>query len=659
MSRSYYSATTEAFLAAPDELILGALASAHPHDLNTLQRDAWTGQIELFRQLLQAAPDFQGHLYFEFSIPRMGKRADVVLLHRGIVFVLEFKVGESECTKYALGQALDYGLDLKNFHSDSHDKTIVPIVVATQAPAESNDLQDLGERLYAPLKANAQNMLEVISEVASQVAEPEFNAAQWEAAGYKPTPTIVEAAQALYRNHDVEEISHKEAGAINLTKTTQAIDEIIDSAKQTNRKAICFVTGVPGSGKTLAGLNIAIERQDAHKDEHAVFLSGNRPLVLVLREALLRDKVAAAAELGVKITKKSAQAEVQEFIQMIHHFRDEALRDPKPQPERVVVFDEAQRAWTKRKAVSFMKGRDKNTEFDMSEPEFLISIMDRHEGYAVVVCLVGGGQEINTGEAGLPEWFDALANKFSDWDVHVSGQLEEYEYNRGEDLYAKLNPSRLTVEGDLHLEVSIRSFRSEVVSDCIKTVLDRNEEDARDYLNFLQDRYPIVLTRDLDAARKWLRKKARGTERYGIVASSGARRLKPLGLNLQAEIDPVKWFLESDEDVRSSYYLEDVATEFDIQGLELDWVCVAWDGNLIWGEDDWRYRKFKGTKWQNINKEEDRLFLKNAYRVLLTRARQGMVIFIPEGSGEDPTRTASFYDPTFEYLVSLGVPVIN
>ncbi len=659
MKRSYYSALVDRFVADSNDAILGALVASHPHELDFRQRNAWIDQIQLFRQLLQAEPGFSGHLFFEFSIPRMGKRADMVLLHAGIVFVLEFKVGERHYTKYALDQALDYGLDLKNFHSGSHDKAIVPMVVATRAPAESAALKNLGDRLYAPLRANSYNLLDVIAGVVSQVQEPDFDAATWEAAGYRPTPTIIEAAQALYRNHDVEAISRSDAGAINLTNTSQAIDSVIDGVKETDRKAICFVTGVPGSGKTLAGLNIAIDRQNAHEDEHAVFLSGNGPLVQVLREALVRDKVAAAEEQGDKITKKSARTEAWEFIQPIHHFRDEALRDPNPQLERVVVFDEAQRAWTKHKAVSFMQKRDSSSDFDMSEPEFLVSVMNRHAGYAVIVCLIGGGQEINTGEAGLPEWFDALANKFPDWDVYVSGQLEAYEYNRGEDLYAKLAPSRLRVLDDLHLAVSLRSYRAEKVSDCIKAVLDRNEAEAREYIVELRHRYPIVLTRNLDTARQWLREKARGTERYGIVASSGAHRLKPLGLNLKVQIDPVNWFLENDEDIRSSYYMEDVATEFDIQGLELDWVCVAWDGNLCWAEDDWLYRKFKGTKWQRIKKEEDRLFLKNAYRVLLTRARQGMVIFIPKGSGEDPTRDHSFYNPTFDYLARLGIPVID
>ena len=658
MNRSYYSATDSQFLRDSDDTILGALAAKHPHELEFRQRNAWIDQIQLFRKLLQGAPGFSGHLFFEFSIPRMGKRADVVLLHAGIVFVLEFKVGEQHYTKYALDQALDYGLDLKNFHSGSHDKVIVPMVVATRAPAESVALKDVGNRLYASLRANSHNLLDVIADVASQVKEPEFDAGAWEAAGYRPTPTIIEAAQALYRKHDVEAISRSDAGTINLTKTTRAIDSVIDNVKETDRKAICFVTGVPGSGKTLAGLNIAIERQDAHKDEHAVFLSGNGPLVQVLREALVRDQVAAAEEQGIKITKKSVRTKAQEFIQPIHHFRDEALKDPNPQPERVVVFDEAQRAWTKHKAIAFMRGRDKSSNFDMSEPEFLVSVMDRHEGYAVIVCLIGGGQEINTGEAGLPEWFDTLENRFSDWDVYVSGELEAYEYNRGEDLYAKLAPERLTVLDDLHLEVCIRSFRAEVVSDCIKAILDGDKDEAREYITQLQNRYPIVLTRNLDAARKWLREKARGTERYGIVASSGAHRLKPLGLNLKAQIDPVNWFLENDEDVRSSYYLEDVATEFDIQGLELDWVCVAWDGNFRWVENDWIYQKFKGTKWQNIKKKEEQLFLKNAYRVLLTRARQGMVIFIPEGSAEDPTRSSKYYGGTYDYLTGLGVQAI-
>lgn len=656
MNRSYYSASTEDFLDDSDDHILGVLTARHPFSLDQLQRNAWIFQIQLFRKLISDAPDIIGHLFFEFAIPRMGKRVDVVLTHRGIIFVLEFKVGEKQYPKHAVDQVVDYGLDLKNFHSGSHNKLVIPILVSTHAPEFKNSFLDSGDGLYAPLKANAQNLLGVVSDVANQVNEPDFDDEAWAKSIYKPTPTIIEAAQALYQGHSVSDISRADSGAINLSKTSAAIASVIDRSKRLGQKSICFITGVPGSGKTLAGLNIANERHNIDEGEHAVFLSGNGPLVNVLREALARNEVAQKKEEGVRLKKREAISKAEAFIQNIHHFRDDALESDQPPVEKVVVFDEAQRAWTLAQTERFMKDKKGIIDFDMSEPEFLIGVMDRHDDYAVVVCLIGGGQEINTGEAGLPEWFDALADHYRDWNVYISDQLEAYEYNRGQNLFEKIDSTRLNVKQDLHLSVSVRSYRAEAVSDLVKHILDGNVDTARNLLNHVRPDYPIVMTRDIDRAKEWLRDKARGTERFGIVASSGALRLKPLGLNLKAKIDPVIWFLNADDDVRSSFYLEDVATEFDIQGLELDWACVAWDSNLYRGENDWVYRKFSGTKWQSINDAMIRLYLKNAYRVLLTRARQGVVIFIPRGSSGDPTRDPTFYDSTFDYLCNIGVP---
>jgi hypothetical protein len=284
--------------------------------------------------------------------------------------------------------------------------------------------------------------------------------------------------------------------------------------------------------------------------------------------------------------------------------------------------------------------------------------MDRHDDYAVIVCLIGGGQEINTGEAGLPEWFDALSRRYKGWDVYVSDQLQAYEYNRGQDLYGSIDANRLNIEKDMHLSVSIRSYRAEAVSEFVRNVLDGDSETAAESYKEVSEDYPIAITRDLGQAKAWLRGKARGTERFGLIASSGAMRLKPMGLHLKAKIDPVNWFLNGKNDVRSSYYLEDVATEFDIQGLELDWACVAWDSNLYRKDGNWESRKFTGTTWKSINGLDLRLYLKNAYRVLLTRARQGMVILVPVGSDEDPTRRPEEYDETFDYLRGIGNPEI-
>ncbi len=585
----------------------------------------------------------------------MGKRVDTVFILGGVIFAIEFKVGERAYPRYALDQVEDYGLDLKNFHSGSHLKATVPVLAATEAEPAPNSLSRASDGLYSTLLVNKNTLVSTIENAVREIDEPSFDAEEWAESIYSPTPTIVEAAQALYRGHNVKDITRSDAGAENLSKTAKAIDGVIADAKANNRKSICFITGVPGSGKTLAGLNIANERHNIDEGEHAVFLSGNGPLVNVLREALARDKVLQAKARGESLTKSVAKSETSVFIQNIHHFRDENLVSKEAPIERVAVFDEAQRAWTQEQAARFMKAKRSIPDFSMSEPEFLIDVMNRHEGYAVIICLIGGGQEINTGEAGLPEWFAALANRFQDWHVYMPGRLREFEYGRGQDLKSMIDPSRLAVSDDLHLAVSVRSYRAETVSAVIKHILDGNESEAYKVLQPIQESYPIVLTRDLETARQWLRWKARGTERYGIIASSGALRLKPDGLNVKAKIDPVNWFLNNKSDVRSSYYLEDVASEFDVQGLELDWTCVAWDPNFFRQDDDWVYRRFSGTKWQFINDEDRRLYLKNAYRVLLTRARQGMVIYVPPGDERDPTRLPEQYNSIAEYLLGLGI----
>ena len=470
-----------------------------------------------------------------------------------------------------------------------------------------------------------------------------------------PTPTIVEAAQALYRGHNVHDITRSDAGAENLTVTTAEINRIIEHSKENNRKSICFVTGVPGAGKTLVGLNIAIKRSNAQAGEHAVFLSGNYPLVTVLQEALARDKVAQAKVYGERISKTGALRETSAFIQIIHKYRDSFVGNDHKPAERVAIFDEAQRAWTNAKIADFMKTKKGVPTFPYSEPEFLISTMDRHEDWAVVICLVGGGQEINSGEAGLPEWFDALRRSFSDWNVYVTPQLNDTEYRREytwENMIASL---RIFENEKLHLATSVRSFRTPDLAAFVKAVLDVDTENAKALYERIKDKYPIVLTRDLNKAKEWVRAQSHGTTRYGLLASSGALRLKPEGIFVKNEINVANWFLNGKEDVRSSYALEDVVTEFDIQGLELDYAIVAWDADFRFVDGQWTYNNFSGSKWNTIRDPERILYLKNTYRVLLTRARQGMVIFVPYGSDTDCTREKVFYDETYRYLEQIGL----
>lgn len=656
MRRAYCAFLISRFLSHSDAELLGKLTARHEFALEDLQRDAWLTEIAILKRELAGIEN--GYVFFEYAIPRMGKRTDVILLIGGNVFVLEFKVGAKHYGRAAIDQVTDYALDLSYFHKESHTRNIVPILVATLAPAKSDQSIELRESVATPLLANSHNIATLLSIATSRLPKAPIDPRAWALSPYQPTPTIVEAAQALYRGHTVTEISRSDASAINLSQTNRAIATIIAYAKERDRKCICFVTGVPGSGKTLAGLNIANERLRVAEDEHAVFLSGNGPLVKVLQEALARNEVARKKESGHKITKKAALSETRVFIQNIHHFRDDSLLSSVPPVEKVVIFDEAQRAWTEEQTSSFMKRKKGVPDFSMSEPEFLISVMDRHSDWATIICLVGGGQEINTGEAGLQEWFKAVKTRFPHWRVFISNRLVDMEYNRGVDLSIIEEDTQFTAVNQLHLSVSIRSFRSEKVSTFVKALLDRETEAAQQLYSLLAQQYPIFLTRDINTAKEWLRERARGSERFGIVASSKAYRLRPYGVDVKNQIDPSNWFLNDRTDVRSSYFLEDVATEFDIQGLELDWVCVAWGADFRYRNQGWQYKRFSGQSWNNVNNDLLRLYLKNSYRVLLTRARQGMIIFVPLGEDTDPTRSPRFYEATYTYLSGLGIPCI-
>jgi hypothetical protein len=656
LARAYYEASFPDFLSTSDEEILGHLCLRSELDVDQAQRYAWMAEFAMLRHALPGLP---GTLLLEYSIPRMGRRADAVLLFPRVVVVVEFKVGEIRHTASALDQVFDYALDLKNFQKQSHDKSIVPLLLATDAPLSPLFLKPYPDGLYAPVCACRRDFRQALGTIIEQAVGPDVDMGVWLASVYSPTPTIVEAAQALYQGHSVSEISRSEAGAENLTKTADTIAGIIAESQAAGVKSICFVTGVPGAGKTLAGLNIASSWNRPENDQHAVFLSGNGPLVAVLREALVRDDVARAKAAGERKTKATSMSRVKAFIQNVHHFRDDTLESSAAPVERIAIFDEAQRAWDRKQTAAFMKSRKGIPDFAMSEPEFLLSVMNRHDGWAVLICLVGGGQEINTGEAGLAEWFRVLRASYPDWVVYIAGNLVDTEYTDALTQEALGGIRRLETRPGLHLATSIRSFRAEAVSALVKALLDCDQDRARRLLGQVLPTFPLLLTRNLQSARLWLRESARGTERYGILASSEAQRLKPFGLNVKVETDPVNWFLDGKSDVRSSYYLEDVATEFQIQGLELDWTCVAWDGDLRFGRRGWEYHCFRGSRWQTIRSEENQKYLKNAYRVLLTRARQGTVLFVPEGSDQDHTRSREYYDHTYTYLRETGIPLLG
>jgi hypothetical protein len=651
LPRADFSATVEEFLRLPADAVLGRLvAHAETYATEADQTNAWLDEIPLLQHALAGV---SGTLMLEFHIPRFGRRADAILLSGPVVFVLEFKT-TLEPGRAGLEQVWDYALDLKYFHAASHAAAIVPVLVAPGAPS-GFDLRPGADGVYEPFAVAPEALPAVLAAALAVNPAPPIDAA-WAAAPYRPTPTILEAARALYARHTVADIARFDAGADNLGRTTRRLEELLGEAQRERRKLLCLVTGVPGAGKTLAGLNLAT-RHARNDETHAVFLSGNDPLVAVLREALVRDELGRRKAAGEKPRKSDVARPVESFLQNVRHFRDEGLRDPRAPHEHIAIFDEAQRAWTRAKLAQFMARRRNHAGFEQSEPEFLLACMARHPDWAAVIGLVGGGQEINTGEAGIGAWLEAAAGSPAAWDIRVSPHLQDSEYAAGGALERAVERGLVHFEEDLHLAVSLRSFRAESLSAFVKALLDLDRDAAQGHLARLGE-YPLAVTRDLQHARNWLRARARSSERYGLLASSKALRLKPHAIDVRVQVDPIHYFLGGPADTRSSWYLEDAASEFDVQGLELDWACVTWDADLRFAGDGWKFRDFRGERWTTIHSGENQAYLKNAYRVLLTRARQGLVIFVPPGDAADPTRDPAFYNATFDYLTGLGLPAI-
>lgn len=649
VKRSYYSNDIQSFLNQDNYSIFGEITTNDQFSAEDLQKNTWNREIEILKRELSQFLD--GYIIFEYTIPRIGNRIDNIVIYKGIIFLLEFKVGEKKYPSYAIEQVTDYAFDLSCFHKESHNRLLVPILISTKAHSVKQEIRISKDNVLETICCNEYEIAKYITEVSLKFIQDEIIPDDWINSLYMPTPTIIEAAQALYLGHNVEDISRNDASAKNLNQTTKAINKIIDYSKANNRKSICFITGVPGAGKTLAGLNIAVERQKIAEDEHAVFLSGNGPLVDVLQEALARDDAKRN-----NISRKEASRKVKEFIQIIHHFRDDAISVDTPPVEKVAIFDEAQRAWDKQNLTDFMKKKKHIEDFNMSEPEFLISILNRHNDWATIICLIGGGQEINKGEsAGIYGWFDSLRNNYPNWDIYVSDKITDDEYSKGHNFAEMTKNMNVNIIEDLHLAVSLRSFRSENVSNFVKALLDVDIDTAKRLYEQFNNDYPVFVTRNLDKAKLWVRSQAKGSQRYGLTASSGAKRLRKYGIWVQNKIEATNWFLNGKNDVRSSFHLEETATEFDIQGLELDWTIVCWDADLRFENGDFKHLKFVGTKWQNIKSADNILYLKNAYRVLLTRARQGFVIFVPTGDETDMTAKPEYYDGIYRYLKSVGI----
>lgn len=716
-NRCLYKATINEFIRQDCLAVLGALHNNYHGEALTTTDEAWMGEIDILQQVLKAWNGENAQIIFEYEIPRLGKRIDVVLLLRGIIFCLEFKVGQKDALQADVEQVMDYALDLKNFHRFSHDRVIVPILIPTNRPTFTTEFLPsvYDDQIYNPLISGAEHLQELISQVlihaGATTDAPTLD--NWTISPYTPTPTIIEAAKALYENHSVEDITRHEADEVTTDATIDSLLQIIQESKTQGKKSICFVTGVPGAGKTLVGLDVAIKQSykdgEIDKENGAVYLSGNGPLVAVLVEALARDNQRKCRARGEKKNKTDSEREVRGFIQIIHRYRDNMLAkiknpvengiveiDPDKavkldktgyaEVEHVAIFDEAQRSWTHKRIADYLKrggtygNKLKVPNFPMSEAEFLIWSLDQREDWAVIICLVGGGQEINTGEAGISEWIKAINARFKHWDVYLSRKLTDPEYAEGH-LYDLLQETpKVTYNDNLHLAVSLRSFRAETYSSFVNALLAFKPEAQSLYQDVINKNYPVYLTRDIEKVRKWLRTQARGSQQIGMLVTKTAARYQPLSLNvIDTEDNTVHWFLEDKTDVRSSNYLEDAITEIQVQGLELDYACVVWDADVRCEGDKWTYHKLSikstwspnpewkpNTTWRPETSEERQKYMLNAYRVLLTRARQGIVICVPagnsnltpEGFPEDPTRSPELYDGVYNYLKSVGLEEI-
>ena len=707
-TRCLYESSIGDFLNKEKETVLGILCDNYHGDALTTTREAWMGEIEVLQKTLVSCAKLNGRIIFEYDIPRLGKKIDVVLLLKGIIFCLEFKVGQSVILENDVDQVLDYALDLKNFHKYSEDRLIVPILVATKYESASSVVQPsvYDDRVVNPLVTGEEGIKNLIESVLDIFPDEGSVNENWVISPYAPTPTIIEAARTLYESHSVEDITRHEADSVSTDATISYILDVIKKSKTKGEKSICFVTGVPGAGKTLVGLDVAVKQtyqgfDTPVEDEGAVYLSGNGPLVAVLREALARDNYNKCKQRGEEKKLTDSRREVDKFIQMIHRYRDNMLAkiknpvengileiDPKKavrlehagfgEVEHVAIYDEAQRSWTYERLANYLKrggtygNKLKVPNFPMSEAAFFIWSLDQREDWASIICLVGGGQEINTGEAGIAEWIKVLNERFPHWKVYISSHLTDEEYAEGKVNELLTDNKNVTYADELHLGVSLRSFRAEKLSAFVHALLDVDES-AADLYKEIKDRYPIILTRDMEKARRWLHDKVRGSERTGVLITKESARYKPMGVHVLPSDDSnaIHWFLDDKTDVRASNYLEDAATEIQVQGLELDYTCILWDADMRFDNGKWRFYTFKQTKWSEVlpttESKQDRIkYMLNAYRVLLTRARSGMIICVPTGNEhktlngfwEDGTRLPEYYDGTYEYLKSLGIEEI-
>jgi hypothetical protein len=633
--RAWFTCTGAELLGREPADILGRLAAAQAAQglsASAEQLGAWEAALARLCEAVAANDGGGWTIALEYELIRLGKRIDAMVLTDRAIIVAEFKTRDA--SPAALAEAEDYALDLRDFHAGCRDHPIVPVLVTEEASAALPAQPPLIWHGVVPPLAIGGGSLAALLGWVQRHCPPRrstLDGAAWLAAPYRPVPGIVEAATMLYARNGVADIAAARADAANLTRTTAAIARAVDAARSDGARVIVFVTGIPGAGKTLCGLNAVF---GPARQEGAAFLTGNAPLITVLRAALAEDAVARRECGRAEATRRVAQA-----LQNVHRFLEHHVLKPAEVPhERLIVFDEAQRAWDEAKAR--LGTRNKPSRLTMSEPAHTLEIMGRHDGWAVIVALIGNGQEINTGEAGLAEWH------------RVIGASGTWRAIAADALVPGTDPPWLTRDPDLHLSVSMRSVRDAEAAAWVEAVMAGDAARAR-AIAARAGGVPFLLVRDVVTLRATLRRLARGRRRAGLVRSAGAKRLRAEGLGAEVQGDDIAdWFLRRWPDVRASDALEVCATEYACQGLELDVVGLAWGGDFVRAGERWQARRFAGTAWQRDTAEEH--FVRNTYRVLLTRARYETVIYVPAGDGADPTRDPATFDAIAAFLTRCG-----
>lgn len=648
--KAYYCNSIPGFIKDKSTDIVGQLVK-HSFDVNKEQTEAWDNQISELQNRLEQC-QMIGDIIFEYDIVRLGKRIDVILLIKHMVFSLEFKNGKNIFTAMDAQQAEDYAIDIKNFHKESEDLYVCPILIATEAEKykKPQSIDCYPDKQIHLQRENIETVIPKIAQILEKYgSDEEIDFEKWFNSPYHPTPTIIAAAVEAYTSHDISQIANSEAGQNNIDLCENKISSIIEYAKSNKKKCICFVTGVPGAGKTLVGLDVVAKNLNKGRENLSVYLSGNGPLVEVLREALVKS---------VKEKKqynRETEIAIKTLIQSSYQFKKDNVLIETPTPEHVLIFDEAQRVWNAEK----MKAKhDNDPLMSVSEPELLYKIMDRHSDWAVMICLVGLGQDIYDGEVGINEWFKIGIEQYKDWEIYYSDFIKNQTEDKNINFNLIESCSRCHIASELHLKTSIRSFRADKQCQFVDALLDNNPELTKKVYSEVFEKYPVYITRDIKVAKKWAKDQVRGSQRCGVLACSSAQRLKPEGIYVPTEIDVKNWFLAPSDDLRSSNMMEIVASEFKVQGLEIDWAVVCWDADLRRkNSSEWDHYSFRGSKWCKRNKEEQKRYLINSYRVLLTRARQGMIIFVPVGvdEEEDPSRNHEYYDGVYDYLKNCGI----